>query len=137
MKKAFYLLALLAVFTMSCTPQKPNPENQTVMKPEKNDDGEWDIDVIDTQYDYFLNAIAKPVSMYTESYLKTRNQFLVSEWNSYYYSGRYRNVIESAIDYDPNENYGLKFEYKLYQVFAYVHWKYGLRMQGLSATDRR
>lgn len=137
MKKAFYLLALLAVFTMSCTPQKPNPENQTLMKPEKNDDGEWDIDVIDTQYDYFLNAIAKPVSMYTESYLKTRNQFLVSEWNSYYYSGRYRNVIESAIDYDPNENYGLKFEYKLYQVFAYVHWKYGLRMQGLSATDRR
>lgn len=137
MKKAFYLLVLLAVFTISCTPQKPNPENQTVMKPEKNDDGEWDIDVIDTQYDYFLNAIAKPMSMYTESYLKTRNQFLVSEWNSYYYSGRYRNVIESAIDYDPNENYGLKFEYKLYQVFAYVHWKYGLRMQGLSATDRR
>lgn len=137
MKKAFYLLALLAVFTISCTPQKPNPENQAVMKPEKNDDGEWDIDVIDTQYDYFLNAIAKPMSMYTESYLKTRNQFLVSEWNSYYYSGRYRNVIESAIDYDPNENYGLKFEYKLYQVFAYVHWKYGLRMQGLSATDRR
>ena len=137
MKKAFYLLALLAAFTISCTPQKPNPENQTVMKPEKNDDGEWDIDVIDTQYDYFLNAIAKPMSMYTESYLKTRNQFLVSEWNSYYYSGRYRNVIESAIDYDPNENYGLKFEYKLYQVFAYVHWKYGLRMQGLSATDRR
>ena len=137
MKKAFYLLALLAVLTMSCTPQKPNPENQTVMKPEKNDDGEWDIDVIDTQYDYFLNAIAKPVSMYTESYLKTRNQFLVSEWNSYYYSGRYRNVIESAIDYEPYENYGLKFEYKLYQVFAYVHWKYGLRMQGLSATDRR
>lgn len=137
MKKAFYLLALLAVFTISCTPQKPNPENQTVMKPEKNDDGEWDLDVIDTQYDYFLNAIAKPMSMYTESYLKTRNQFLVSEWNSYYYSGRYRNVIESVIDYDPNENYGLKFEYKLYQVFAYVHWKYGLRMQGLSATDRR
>lgn len=137
MKKAFYLLALLAVFTISCTPQKPNPENQTVMKPEKNDEGEWDLDVIDTQYDYFLNAIAKPMSMYTESYLKTRNQFLVSEWNSYYYSGRYRNVIESAIDYDPNENYGLKFEYKLYQVFAYVHWKYGLRMQGLSATERR
>lgn len=137
MKKIFYLLLLLATFTISCAPQKPTPENQTVMKPEKNDDGEWDIDVIDTQYDYFLNAIAKPMSMYTESYLKTRNQFLVSEWNSYYYSGRYRNVIESAIDYDPNENYGLKFEYKLYQVFAYVHWKYGLRMQGLSATDLR
>lgn len=137
MKRIFNLLILLAAFTLSCAPQKPTADNQTVMKPEKNDDGEWDIEVFDTQYDYFLNAIAKPMNMYSESYLKNRNQFLVSEWNSYYYSGRYRNIIESAIDYDPNENYGLKFEYKLYQAFAYVQWKYGLRMQGLSATDVR
>ena len=51
------------------------------MKPEKNDDGEWDLDVIDTQYDYFLNAIAKPMSFYSEEYLKSRNTFLVNEWN--------------------------------------------------------
>ena len=82
-----------------------------------------------------MNAIARPMSMYTESYLKNRNTFLVNEWNSYYYSGRYRNIIESSIDYNPNENYGLKFEYKLYQVFAYVQWKYKLRMQGLSGVD--
>lgn len=137
MKKIFYLFLLLATFTISCAPQKPTADNQTVMKPEKNDDGEWDIEVFDTQYDYFLHAIAKPMSMYTESYLKNRNQMLVNEWNSYYYSGRYRNIIESSIDYDPQENYGLKFEYKLYQVFAYVQWKYGLRMQGLSMTDVR
>lgn len=105
------------------------------MKPKKNDDGEWDLTVIDTQFDYFLNAIAKPMSQYSESYLKTKNTFLVSEWNSYYSSGRYRNVIESSIDYDPKENYGLKFEYKLYQVFAYVNWKYGLRLNGLSGSD--
>lgn len=107
------------------------------MKPEKNDDGEWDLEVIDTQYDYFLNAIAKPMSFYSEEYLKSRNTFLVNEWNSYYYSGRYRNIIESSIDYDPNEKYGLKFEYKLYQVFAYVQWKYGLKLQGLSMTEVR
>lgn len=58
-----------------------------------------------------------------------------NEWNSYYMSGRYRNIIESSIDYSPNENYGLKFEYKLYQVFVYVQWKYKLRMQGLSGAD--
>lgn len=105
------------------------------MKPSKNEDGEWDLTVIDTQFDYFLNAVAKPISQYSESYLKTKNTLLVSEWNSYYSSGKYRNVIESSIDYDPKENYGLKFEYKLYQVFAYVNWKYGLRMNGLSGSD--
>ena len=137
MKKFIYLI--LAFSIIACVPQnKPqdsssNPE----ISPPKNDDGEWDLQVIDTQYDYFLNAIAKPMNMYSESYLKNKNTFLVNEWNSYYYSGKYRNVIESSIDYDPQENYGLKFEYKLYQVFAYVQWKYGLKLQGLSMTEVR
>ena len=136
MKNLIFLLVFFAA-TVSCQPRKSiiDPETSAVMKPEKNDDGEWDLTVIDTQYDYFLNAIAKPMGFYTESYLKNRNTFLVSEWNSYYYSGKYRNIIESSIDYNPQENYGIKFEYKLYQVFAYVYWKYGLRMNGLSQTD--
>lgn len=134
------LIIFFSIFFMvQCAPQNKMPSNSEnpELKPQKNDDGEWDLQVIDTQYDYFLNAIAKPISMYSESYLKSRNSFLVSEWNSYYYSGKYRNVIESSIDYNPQENYGLKFEYKLYQVFAYVQWKYGLRMSGLSKTDMR
>ncbi|MET3535465.1 DUF6146 family protein [Chryseobacterium limigenitum] len=135
--KNLILILFIIFIPFSCSSQtspKSDPE-KSEMKPEKNDDGEWDITVIDTQFDYFLSAIAKPMSQYSESYLKTKNTFLVSEWNSYYTSGRYRNVIESSIDYDPKENYGLKFEYKLYQVFAYVNWKYGLRMNGLSGSD--
>ena len=139
MKKLILIIATIFLIISCSSPQKISKDanNQTSMKPEKNDDGEWDLDVIDTQYDYFLNAIAKPMSFYSEEYLKSRNTFLVNEWNSYYYSGRYRNIIESSIDYDPNEKYGLKFEYKLYQVFAYVQWKYGLKLQGLSMTEVR
>ena len=139
--KKFTVLFSLMIILINCTPQNSVTKNQdkenTAMKPEKNDDGEWDLQVIDTQYDYFLNAIAKPMSFYTEEYLKSRNALLVSEWNALYYSGRYRNVIESSIDYDTREKYGLKFEYKLYQVFAYVQWKYGLKLNGLSMTEVR
>ncbi|REC44847.1 DUF6146 family protein [Chryseobacterium sp. 5_R23647] len=115
-----------------------NPKNEkedSAMKPSKNDDGEWDLIVIDSQFDYFMNAIARPMNQYSEANLKSRNTILVNEWNSYFRSGRYRNVIESSIDYDPREKYGIKFEYKLYQVFAYVNWKYKLRMSGLGASD--
>ena len=136
MKKLLYLIFALGI--IACTPQnKTQDSTNAEITPQKNEEGEWDLQVIDTQYDYFLNAIAKPMNMYSESYLKNKNTFLVNEWNSYYYSGKYRNVIESSIDYDPQENYGLKFEYKLYQVFAYVQWKYGLRMSGLSGADIR
>lgn len=136
MKRLFILI--LAFTIVSCTPQNKIADGEkTEIKPEKNEEGEWDIDVLDTQYNYFLSAIAKPMSMYSESSLKARNTTLVNEWNSYYMSGRYRNIIESSIDYDPRENYGLKFEYKLYQVFAYVQWKYRLRLNGLSGADVR
>lgn len=135
--KNLILIFLIFLLPFSCWAQDnlKNDKEKSEMKPSKNDDGEWDLTVIDTQFDYFLSAVAKPVSQYSESYLKTKNTLLVSEWNSYYFSGRYRNVIESSIDYDPKENYGIKFEYKLYQVFAYVNWKYGLRMNGLSGSD--
>ncbi len=122
-------------FSCAAQAEPKNDREKSEMKPSKNEDGEWDLTVIDTQFDYFLNAVAKPMSQYSEAYLKNRNTLSVTEWNSYNSSGRYRNVIESSIDYDPREKYGLKFEYKLYQVFAYVNWKYGLRMSGLSGSD--
>jgi hypothetical protein len=135
--KNLILLFFFALIPLSCFSQDSTKkeEEKSEMKPSKNEDGEWDLTVIDTQFDYFLNAVAKPISQYSESYLKNKNAFLVSEWNSYYHSGRYRNIIESGIDYNPGENYGIKFEYKLYQVFAYVSWKYGLKMNGLSGSD--
>lgn len=135
--KNFLLILILSLLSCSCFAQAEpkNEKEKSEMKPSKNEDGEWELTVIDPQFDYFLNAIAKPISQYSESYLKNRNTLLVSEWNSYYFSGRYRNIIESSIDYDPKEKYGVKFEYKLYQVFAYVNWKYGLQMNGLSGSD--
>lgn len=135
--KNLILILLLLFIPFSCfTQTNPKSKNEeSAMKPSKNDDGEWDLTVIDTQFDYFLNAVARPISQYSETYLKSRNTMLVTEWNSYYSSGRYRNIIESSIDYDPREKYGIKFEYKLYQVFAYVNWKYKLKMNGLGASD--
>lgn len=135
MKKLFFFCVILMI--SACTvPQKPaNLSPEKGIAAQKNDEGEWDLDVLDTDYNYFLNAIAKPMSQYSESGLKARNIQLVNEWNSYYFSGLYRNIIESPISYDPQEKYGIKFEYKLYQVFAFVQWKYKLKLTGLSQTD--
>ena len=136
MKKFLFILSFLLILASCSTQNKANNSTKNdAIQAQKNDEGEYDLEVFDSQFTYFLNAIARPMSMYSEGSLKNRNQFLVSEWNSYYVSGRYRNIIESSIDYDPNINYGLKFEYKLYQVFAFVKWKYGLKLNGLSSTE--
>ncbi|UOU99097.1 DUF6146 family protein [Chryseobacterium daecheongense] len=135
--KNLILIVALVFISFGCQSQTTpkNEQEKSEIKPSKNEDGEWDITVLDSQFDYFLNAIAKPMNQYSEPYLKSKNAILVSEWNSYYFSGRYRNIVESSIEYDPRENYGLKFEYKLYQVFVFVNWKYKLRLNGLSGSD--
>lgn len=138
MKKITLLISIL-LFTVSCAPQSKTADTteKPVIQAQQNEEGEYELDVIDSQFTYFLNAIARPMSMYSEPYLKSKNTFLASEWNSYYFSGRYPNIIESSIDYDPNIKYGFKYEYKLYQVFAFVRWKYGLKLNGLSQLDMR
>lgn len=137
MKKIFFIVVAFLFLGCASNSNSAAENNEHGIAAQKNEDGEWDIEVIDTQYNYFLTAIAKPIEFYSESYLKNKNTFLVSEWNSYYFSGKYRNIIESSIDYSPQENYGKKFEYKLYQAFAYVQWKYGLKLNGLSQTEVR
>jgi hypothetical protein len=137
MKKLLFVISILMI-TLSCSSQNKIADHSKEDHPlqaQINEDGEYDLEVLDSQYTYFITAIAKPMNMYSEGNLKTKNQFLVSEWNSYYFSGRYRNIIESSIDYDPNINYGLKYEYKLYQVFAFVKWKYGLKLHALSGSE--
>jgi PBP1b-binding outer membrane lipoprotein LpoB len=69
--KKFVLILFIAFLPFSCLSQQNTPKKdkeQNEMKPSKNEDGEWDLTVIDTEFDYFLNAIAKPISQYSESF---------------------------------------------------------------------
>jgi hypothetical protein len=138
MKKLILFFSVILSLTY-CTTQNisEKKEGNVSLKPQVNEEGEYDLIVIDDRYDYYLNAVAQPMNSYTEEYLKSRNRTLVSEWNSYYFSGRYRNIIESSIDYDPNIEYGLKYEYKLFQVFHYIQWRYGLKLSGISGSAFR
>lgn len=138
--KNIIAIAILSAFIWSCsTTSKPLPEdNKPSIATQKKTDSadEWEITVFDAEYETFVASRAQPKSMFTESSLKSRNTILVNEWNSRFYSGINRNFYEVAIDYDPKENYGLDFEYRMYQFFAYCNWKYGIRFNGLRGVDK-
>jgi len=138
--KNLIVLAIFSAFIWSCaTSSKPSAEDQkpSIATQKKTDSAdEWEITVFDAEYETFVATRAQPKSMFTESSLKSRNTILVNEWNSRFYSGTNRNFYEVAIDYDPKENYGLDFEYRMYQFFAYCNWKYGIRFTGLRGIDK-
>jgi len=138
--KNLIFITIFSAFIWSCsTSSKPNPEDQkpNIATQKKSDSAdEWEVTVFDAEYETFVASRAQPKSMFTESSLKSRNTILVNEWNSRFYSRVNPNFYEVAIDYDPNENYGFDFEYRMYQFFAYCSWKYGVRFNGLRGTDK-
>lgn len=91
--------------------------------------------VIAPGYESF-STTQKSKEFYTESYLKTKNVFMVNEWN-YRYSNpsRYNpNIYEASIDYDPNTDYGLDVEYELYMFFRFMEKQNKMSLIGDRAT---
>ena len=138
--KNLITILIFSGFIWSCSskPKYLAGDSRASLSTQKKADSadEWEITVFDTDYETFVTTRAQPKSMFTKGSLKSRNQILVTEWNSRFYSGANPNFYEVAIDYDPKENYGLDFEYRLYQFFAYCNWKYGIHFNGLRGIDK-
>ena len=132
-------LPIVLFLFVGCAQQNIPADAKPQFKTEKSSDDEekWEVIVFDPQYETYLVSVARPKTMFSNAFLQSRNQLLVSDWNSRYYSGRNPNFYEVAIDYDPQENYDLDFNYRLYQFFAYLNYRYGVNFQGLSGADKR
>jgi len=146
MKKIFYVLSVCAilVFIASCGPTKETVAIPDVTDAEKaafsqtagdtisisSDETEYEIIIIEPGFNTWLNGIARPEGYYSQSFLETRNQIMVLNWNQRVLQpSRYSsNLYEMQIDYQPNIDYGYEVNYKLYNYFVYFQRKYRQRL---------
>ncbi len=126
MKKAIYLL--LALFMFSCGSSQKTVENDLPEGAVKiaNEALEYEIIIIDIGFQSYLNSIAKPANFYSVEYYEQRNRQYVTEWNIRHRNPqRYNpNIYENEINYNPNIRYGLDVNYKLFNYFKFVEYKY-------------
>ena len=129
MKKALYVI--LALFLLSCgstqkTTEKNLPDEAVRIA---NDELEYEIIIIDIGFQSYLNSIAQPANFYSVEYYEQRNRMYVAEWNNRFRNPqRYNpNIYENEINYDPNIRYGLDVNYKLFNYFKFVEYKYNQR----------
>ena len=130
MKNLFYLLAFGFVF-FSCASSPKKTIIQDIKLPEEavriaNDSLEYEIIIFDVGFETYLNTIAKPDWYYTQDYLETKNRFYITEWNIRVNNPRRYNpsIYENQINYDFNIDYGLEVNYKLYNYFKFIEYKY-------------
>lgn len=83
---------------------------------------EYDLAVLDLGYESFL-AMQPSAGTYSLNYLKNKNRYYVSVWNSRVMTGN-PDIYDMPIEYDSKIYYGLEFEYKLYQYFKFIENKH-------------
>lgn len=132
MKNLLYIL-LLGIFIYSCGASRDrnlrseeiaNAENDTVRI--ANDSLEYEIIIIEPGFNLFINTYAKPEGYYSQDYLESKNQILVSEYNSRVRQPQFYNpnLYVNEINYDPNVDYGYEVNYLLYNYFVYFSRQY-------------
>ena len=126
-------LFILGIFIWSCSSSPVKTTNTTKEEPVviANDSLEYEIIIIEPGFTAYLNSIARPMSYYSQNFLENRNRLYVTTWN---YRARNLsqfnpNIYENVIDYNPNINYGLEVNYKLFNYFEFAQRKYRMRLR--------
>ncbi len=94
-----------------------------------NDSLEYEIIIIEPGFNLFVNSIAKTRGFYSQSYLESKNKFLVQEYNSrvrqpFTYNS---NLYIQEINYDNFVDYGYEVNYMLYNYFVFFSREYNQR----------
>ncbi len=136
MRTILFLVVLVGLLVLSCgTQSQAVANNETDGQKEPpvrvaNDSLEYEIIIIDPGFYAYLNSIALPESYYSQSFLEARNRIYVTQWNLRAQNPTQYNglIYENIIDYQPQINYGLEVNYKLFWYFQFAQRKYRMRL---------
>ena len=138
--KLFVKLCILMLFISSCnSTQSIADNNQEIEIPEEDivrlesDALEYEIIIIEPGFNAWLSTMAQPKGYYSQSYMESRNNIMVQEWNSRVLQPIKYNpdMYQLQIDYRPGINYGYDLNYKLYNYFIYFQLTYNQRLSSM------
>lgn len=131
--KYLMIVLFLSVLFYSCDTPKTVVNQDNISLAEKvsdtirieNEELEYEIIIIDIGFESWF-VTQKPITYYSNSYLRIKNTFYVTEWNirvnqPFTYDPY---LYEMSIDFDPNIDYGKEVNYKLFMYFQFFQQKY-------------
>lgn len=136
MKYLFQLLGLfiLSILIASCSSSTLKSSLKMKEKPVviANDSLEYEIIIFDIGFTLYLNSVARPMNYYSQNYLENKNNIYVTNWNMRALNpSRFdSSIFENLIEYNPQVNYGLEVNYKLFNYFQFAQQKYKIRLDG-------
>lgn len=121
-KTIFIVLILLLVIHIDGFGQNRRERLKEKADTVKVDSLEYRLLIFDPGFESWL-ATQPSENFYSKDYYEQRNRLYVSEWNHRYTTQAKSNLYETYIEYNPNTDYGLDLNYKLYYYFKYFERK--------------
>jgi hypothetical protein len=135
--KTLASLFILLLLLLGCDSSKTIVAKETSAKVSDtikiaNEQLEYEIIIIDAGFNSWIMGKAKPRGFYSETYLESKNQQYVAEWNIRASQPQRFNtdLYAMRIDYDPSIRYGYEVNYLLYNYFIYFQINYNQRLGG-------
>lgn len=129
--KQLLLLFVIGLMLLQCK----TIHQQATVAPSKvaieNDSIAYDIIVTDIGFERYLLTIAKPKEYYSKEYYELKNRMYVPLYNQQVRTastGKWRQIFEQEIEYDPTIDYGLEVNYKLYNYFKFIEYTYKIKL---------
>ena len=117
-------IGILALIIWACSPVKDATKTSATLSQKDQDSTEYGIVIIDPGFDQWYLANYSPAQDRSNDYYRTQNNMAIRNWNDYYHTGKHGNVINSDIDYQPEVDYGIDINRKLYWYFRYIKSEY-------------
>jgi hypothetical protein len=120
MKKILLItVVLLTILEPRCYSQEKRKPIRVKPDTVSVDSVEYKLIVLDQGFELWL-AAKPPMNFYSKEYYVLKNRFYVLEWNYRYHNPlRYGNLYETPVEYEPNIDYGIELNYRLYYYFRF------------------
>jgi len=119
------VVVLLITWSCSTTPKVAATAKPPVIK---TDSTEYEIIVIDPQFDHWYLLHFSQAKDYSNSYYRAKNQVGVSNWNDYFLRNLYPRIIDSLIVFDNSVDYGIEVNRILFWYFKYYEDEFKIRL---------
>jgi hypothetical protein len=127
MKLSFFI-GILVVLFWACTPVREVSKTSATLTQNSLDSTEYEILIIDSHFDQWYLINFDPSKDHSNDYYRNKNLIAVANWNDYYRTNRYSQVIDSYINYWSNIDYGIEVNRRLFWYFKYIKENYRIRL---------
>jgi hypothetical protein len=126
--KPLYFIAVIALLAWACSPVKEASKTSATVALSSQDSTEYEIYINDPGFDLWYQLNYSEPKDHSNDYYRSKNLVAVPRWNDYYRQGRSIDAIDSYIDYQPQIDYGIEVNRKLFWYFKYVAEKYKIQL---------